>query len=227
MAEKQLIYAVDDEDGIRDLYYCVLESAGFEPVCFADGDMLFDALSDKEKRMPSLILLDIMLAGTDGFEILAKLRRTSSTKNIPVIMVSAKGEEISKVRGLNLGADDYISKPFGVLELIARINANLRRTAAAGSILVCGDIELDDGRHEVRANGREVTLTLKEYELLKLLMKRSPDIVPRGEILGTVWGDDYIGETRTLDIHIGTLRKKLGETKAQISTVRGVGYILK
>ena len=142
-------------------------------------------------------------------------------------MVSAKGEEISKVRGLNLGADDYISKPFGVLELIARINANLRRTAAAGSILVCGDIELDDGRHEVRANGREVTLTLKEYELLKLLMKRSPDIVPRGEILSTVWGDDYIGETRTLDIHIGTLRKKLGETKAQISTVRGVGYILK
>lgn len=227
MAEKQLIYAVDDEDGIRDLYYCVLESAGFEPVCFADSDSLFDALSDKEKRMPSLILLDIMLAGTDGFEILAKLRHTSSTKNIPVIMVSAKGEEISKVRGLNLGADDYISKPFGVLELIARINANLRRTAAAGSILVCGDVELDDGRHEVRANGREVTLTLKEYELLKLLMKRSPDIVPRGEILGTVWGDDYIGETRTLDIHIGTLRKKLGETKAQISTVRGVGYILK
>lgn len=227
MAEKQLIYAVDDEDGIRDLYYCVLESAGFEPVCFADGDSLFDALSDKEKRMPSLILLDIMLAGTDGFEILAKLRRTSSTKNIPVIMVSAKGEEISKVRGLNLGADDYISKPFGVLELIARINANLRRTTAADSLLVCGDIELDDGRHEVRANGREVTLTLKEYELLKLLMKRSPDIVPRGEILGTVWGDDYIGETRTLDIHIGTLRKKLGETKAQISTVRGVGYILK
>lgn len=227
MAEKQLIYAVDDEDGIRDLYSCVLESAGFEPVCFADGDSLFDALSDKEKKMPSLILLDIMLAGTDGFEILSKLRRTASTKSIPVIMVSAKGEEISKVKGLNLGADDYISKPFGVLELIARINANLRRTASADSMLVCEDIELDDGRHEVMANGREVTLTLKEYELLKLLMKRSPDIVPRGEIISTVWGDDYIGETRTLDIHIGTLRKKLGETKAQISTVRGVGYILK
>lgn len=227
MAEKQLIYAVDDEDGIRDLYSCVLESAGFEPVCFADGDSLFDALSDKEKKMPSLILLDIMLAGTDGFEILSKLRRTSSTKSIPVIMVSAKGEEISKVKGLNLGADDYISKPFGVLEFIARINANLRRTASADSMLVCEDIELDDGRHEVMANGREVTLTLKEYELLKLLMKRSPDIVPRGEIISTVWGDDYIGETRTLDIHIGTLRKKLGETKAQISTVRGVGYILK
>ena len=227
MAEKQLIYAVDDEDGIRDLYSCVLESAGFESVCFADGDSLFDALSDKEKRMPSLILLDIMLAGTDGFEILSKLRRIPSAKNIPVIMVSAKGEETSKVRGLNLGADDYISKPFGVLELIARINANLRRTTTAHSRLVCGDIELDDGRHEVRANGREVTLTLKEYELLKLLMKHSPDIVPRGEIISTVWGDNYIGETRTLDIHIGTLRKKLGETKAQISTVRGVGYILK
>ena len=224
MSEKQLIYAVDDDEGIRDLYSCALSGAGFDIACFADGESFFSALSEKA-ALPSLILLDIMLPGEDGYEILARLRADYRTKEIPVIMVSAKGEEISKVKGLNMGADDYIAKPFGVLELTARINANLRRTQPS-SLLSCGDIELDDKKHEVRAAGETVVLTLKEYELLKLLLRRAPEVVGREEIINTVWGEDYIGETLTLDIHVATLRKKLGSTKTQINTVRGVGYLL-
>lgn len=221
MAEKPLIYAVDDEEGIRELYRCALEGAGFSVTCFADGEALFVAL---RTRLPRLILLDIMLDGMDGYAILEKLRKGSDTRDIPVMMVSAKGEEISKVKGLNLGADDYLAKPFGVLELVARIQAHLRRFAVPAPSYK--DIRIDEETHTAYAGDRPLTLTLKEYELLKALVLRAPAVLRREELLGAVWGSDYIGETRTLDMHIATLRKNLGAAQAEIHTIRGVGYAL-
>lgn len=221
MADKPLIYAVDDEESIRELYRCALESAGFSVACFADGETLFAALHEKR---PNLILLDIMLDGMDGYAILEKLRKGSDTREIPVMMVSAKGEEISKVKGLNLGADDYLAKPFGVLELVARIQAHLRRCTAR--VLSYKDIRIDEETHAAYAGDRALTLTLKEYELLRALLLRAPSVLRREELLGTVWGSDYIGETRTLDMHIATLRKNIGAGLAEIHTIRGVGYAL-
>ena len=224
MAEKPLIYAVDDEEGIRELYACALESAGFEVNCFGDGASLLEAM---EGRVPDLILLDIMLDGMDGYEILRGIRHNGKYASIPVIMVSAKGEEISKVKGLNLGADDYIAKPFGVLELVARIHANLRRYAPRCPSLSYKDIQIDEGQHQVQVAGHTVSLTRKEYDLLKLLVTHAPDLVARNDILSTVWGENYFGETRTLDIHIASLRKAICGSRAAIHTVRGVGYALK
>ena len=224
MAEKQLIYAVDDEEGIRELYTCALESAGFAVACFESGEELFRALRD---RLPALVLLDIMLDGMDGYDILERIRRGADTRDLPVIMVSAKGEEISKVRGLNLGADDYLAKPFGVMELVARIRAHLRRSTPTGGALSYRDIVIDESQHEARAAGEALTLTRKEYDLLKLLVLHAPNLVPREEILKAVWGEDYFGETRSLDIHIATLRRHLAMSEAKINTVRGVGYQLK
>ena len=223
MTEKQLIYAVDDEENIRDLYSAALDNAGFTSQCFTCGEELFVALNNK---IPSLILLDIMLDGIDGFKILEKLKSDIKYKNIPVIMVSAKGEEISKVKGLNLGADDYISKPFGVLELIARINANTRKFSGQKTSKFL-DITIDEGTHEIKLNDTVMPLALKEYDLLRLLISRSPNVITREEIFNIVWGEDYFGETRTLDIHIAQLRKYLAESKAQILTIRGVGYCIK
>lgn len=223
MAEGQLIFAVDDETGIRELYQCALDAAGFRVRCFEGAESLFAALREE---MPDLLLLDVMLEGEDGYEILTRLRADTRTASLPVIMVSAKGEEVSKVKGLNLGADDYLAKPFGVMELVASIRAGLRRATPARPVLTYADIVLDDTRHEVKVAGAPATLTRKEYELLKLLLRHAGQVVPREEILTAVWGADYIGETRTLDIHMATLRKHLADSRAEITTVRGVGYLL-
>ncbi len=225
MEEKKLIYAVDDEQPIREVYNYALSGAGFNVECFSCGAELFEAL---EKNLPSLIILDIMLEGMDGYAILEKLRENAKTENIPVIMVSAKTEEIDKVKGLNLGADDYLSKPFGVLELVARINAKLRKTnkSAESAIIRYKDIEVDDDKRVITVNRKTPKLTLKQYELLKLFVMNAEKVMQRDKLLDAVWGEDY-GETRTLDIHIGDLRKVLSSSSAEIETVRGVGYILK
>jgi len=222
---KQTVYAVEDEAALRELYMYTLENE-YDCVCFGDGESLFDALS---ARVPDLILLDIMLPGDDGFTILSRLKNGGMTAHIPVIMVSAKGEEISKVRGLNMGADDYIAKPFGVLEFIARVKANLRKNAAAvedGASY--RDINVDSSKRRITVNGINVQTTLKEYNLLRLLCVNAEKVMERDRIFIDVWGNDYIGETRTLDIHIMELRKKLSAagSEAAIQTVRGVGYML-
>ncbi|HQC55025.1 MAG TPA: response regulator transcription factor [Clostridia bacterium] len=224
MENKQLIYAVDDEKSIRDLYDCALASSGFAVKCFENAETLFKAI---EEQKPDMCLLDIMLDGMDGYEILFKLRAESETSNIPVILVSAKGEEISKVKGLNLGADDYIEKPFGIMELVARINANLRRVVTKTvSKIQYKDIFINDAAHEISIADNVVELTLKEYELLKHLVANAENVVTREDLLNTVWGPNY-GETRTLDMHIASLRKALSDSETQINTIRGVGYLLK
>lgn len=224
MEDKRLIYAVDDEASIRELYSCALSNANFDCECVSEADELFKALSN---RIPSLILLDIMLDGINGFQILDKLKSDKRYESIPVIMVSAKGEETSKVKGLNSGADDYISKPFGVMELIARINANIRKSAAKeDDVCEYADLRVDDIKHEITLKGEAVVLTLKEYNLLKLFIQNGTKALKRDEILNAVWGGDYFGETRTLDMHIKQLRKKIAGSSAVIETVRGVGYKL-
>ncbi len=221
--EKNIIYAVDDEQSIREVYECALESAGYEIKCFSCADELFLAL---KKRLPDLFILDIMLDGTDGYEILKRLRENSATEFTPVIMVSAKTEETDKVRGLNLGADDYLAKPFGVMELVARVKAKLRAKNAKPSSLVYKDIEINNSKHEACVKGKKLALTLKQYELLKLFVADAETVIRRDDILDAVWGENY-GETRTLDIHVGELRKFLSDSEAEIATVRGVGYVLK
>ncbi len=222
MEEKTLIYCVDDEEPIREVYKYALEGAGFNPVCFSGADELFAGLL---KAVPKLIILDIMLEGMDGYAILEKIRANPATKNIPVIMVSAKTTEIDKVKGLNLGADDYISKPFGILELVARINANIRKTATVQTVFKFRDITVDDSEHVIKVGDSPMKLTLKQYELLRLLVLNAGKVVLRDKLLDEVWGENY-GETRTLDIHIGDLRKILSSSEAEIETVRGVGYKL-
>ena len=221
---KQKIFAVEDDAALQELYLYTLENE-FDCHCYDDGGSLFNAIS---KDLPDLILLDIMLPGDDGFAVLSKLKVDKTTSHIPVIMVSAKGEEISKVRGLNMGADDYIAKPFGVLELVARIKANLRKNKAAAESVVYKDIAIDLSKHQIVANGKQIQTTLKEYNLLCLLCNNAGKVQERGLIFHEVWGDNFFGETRTLDIHIKELRKKLSEaeSEAAIETIRGVGYML-
>lgn len=220
MENQTLIYAVDDENSIREVYKYALISAGFTPECFSCGKELFNAI---EKSLPKLIILDIMLDGEDGYEILSRLKASPKTANIPVIMVSAKTTEIDKVRGLDLGADDYISKPFGVLELIARIKAKLRKTIPVANVISYKGITINDDERTVTINGKVKELTLKQYELLKLLVSEPQKVLSRDDILDKVWGENY-GETRTLDIHVGALRKIIADSGAKIATVRGVGY---
>lgn len=220
MENQTLIYAVDDETSIREVYRYALISAGFTPECFSCGEELFIAI---EKSLPRLIILDIMLDGEDGYEILSRLKASPKTANVPVIMVSAKTTEIDKVRGLDLGADDYISKPFGVLELIARIKAKLRKTTPVANVISYKGITINDDERTVTINGKVKELTLKQYELLKLFVSEPQKVLPRDDILDKVWGENY-GETRTLDIHIGTLRKIIADSGAKIATIRGVGY---
>ena len=220
MENQTLIYAVDDENSIREVYRYALISAGFTPECFSCGEELFIAI---EKSLPKLIILDIMLDGEDGYEILSRLKASPKTANIPVIMVSAKTTEIDKVRGLDLGADDYISKPFGVLELIARIKAKLRNTIPVAKVISYKGITINDDERTVTINGKVKELTLKQYELLKLLVSEPQKVLQRDDILDKVWGENY-GETRTLDIHVGALRKIIADSGAKIATVRGVGY---
>ncbi len=221
MQDKHLIYAVDDEQSIREVYAYALQNAGFEIECFATGEEMLGAISHKKC---DLAIIDIMLDGLDGYEILKTLKSDSKTSDIPVIMVSAKSTEIDKVKGLDLGADDYLAKPFGVLELVARINAKLRKSQKCA--LTFKDVRIDDGTHTVTIADEEKKLTLKQYQLLKLLVQHSQNVLSRDALLNEVWGENY-GETRTLDIHIADLRKLLSTSNAQIETVRGVGYILK
>lgn len=218
-----MIFCVEDDCSIRDLMIYTLNSSGFEAAGFADGEELFAAL---DSQIPQLIMLDIMLPGDDGITILKKLRAKTSTAKIPVIMATAKGTEYDKVIGLDLGADDYLTKPFGMMEMISRIKAVLRRTSPAqqAATLRAGELELDTIQHLVTTCGNRIRLTLKEYELLCLFMENQGRVYTREQLLFNIWGDDYVGETRTVDVHIGTLRTKLGACGSYIETVRGVGY---
>lgn len=220
-----MIYYAEDDSSIRELVLYTLKTTGFEARGFENGEKLFDALSAGD--IPQLLLLDIMLPGEDGIEIMKRLRRGGY--DFPVIMVTAKNSEYDKVTGLDCGADDYISKPFGMMELIARIKAVLRRaerteSLAGGDILSCGGVELDVRRHTVTVNGVPAELTLKEFELLRILMKNRNAVLTRDNLLESIWGYDCAGETRTVDVHIKTLRQKLGAGSEIIKTVRGVGY---
>ena len=222
---KQIIYAVEDDAALQELYGYLLED-DFDCRSFYDGGALFAELS---KTIPDLILLDIMLPGDDGFAILSRLKADKKTSHIPVIMISAKGEEISKVKGLNMGADDYIAKPFGVLEFTARIKANLRKNnKRAAENIIYKDIIIDFSKHQITVNNNQIQTTLKEYNLLRLLCGNAGKVQVREVIFDKVWGDNFIGETRTLDIHIKELRKKLSEAESQVTiqTIRGVGYML-
>ena len=220
-----MIYCVEDDLSIRELMLYTLRASGFEAEGFEDGAGLFDALT---RQTPQLILLDIMLPGMDGIEILKELRRSPATARIPVIMATAKGTEYDKVLGLDLGADDYLCKPFGMMEMVSRIRAVLRRTMPQEDArpLRLGLLEMDPGSHTVTVDGGRVTLTLKEFELLKLFLNHPGRVYTRDQLLEKVWGTGYMGESRTVDVHLGTLRTKLGICGEYIRTVRGVGYRL-
>ena len=218
-----MIFCVEDDSGIRDLMVYALNAAGLEAAGFDSGASLEDAL---QERRPSLILLDIMLPGQDGLSILKKLRARTDTADIPIIMATAKGTEFDRVTGLDLGADDYLSKPFGMMEMVSRVRAVLRRAGpkAPPQALRTGGLELDLEGCAAYVDGARSALTRKEYLLLRTLMERPGRVFTRGQVLGAVWGTDHMGETRTVDVHIATLRTKLGEYGRQIETVRGLGY---
>lgn len=218
-----MIFCVEDDNGIRDLMTYTLNSAGFEATGFADGKAFFSAM---ENEMPELVMLDIMLPGEDGIEILKRLRSNAYTADIPVIMATAKGTEYDKVIGLDLGADDYLAKPFGMMEMVSRVKAVLRRTKKKESVhvLQMGKLELNTSCHTVCADDKRIELTLKEYEMLLLFMKNPGRVFTRDQLFEQIWDSEYAGETRTVDVHIGTLRTKLGGCGEYIRTVRGVGY---
>ena len=218
-----MIYCVEDDNSIRELMLYALRASGFEAEGFVDGSKLFEALSHGE---PRLIMLDIMLPGMDGIEIMKALRNNPATAHIPIILASAKGTEYDKVMGLDLGADDYLAKPFGMMEMVSRIRAVLRRSAPAHSAaeLHLGQLRMDPQAHIVYANGERIELTLKEFELLRLFLEHPGRVFSRDQLLERIWSTDYVGETRTVDVHIGTLRTKLGTCGEYIRTVRGVGY---
>ena len=218
-----MIYCVEDETNIRELLVYTLQTTGFEAKGLSCGRELWNSL---ETEKPELILLDIMMPGEDGYSILKKLRADQNTKEIPVIMVTAKDAEYDKVQGLENGADDYITKPFGMMEFVARIKAVLRRSARVTSdkTLTCGCIQIAPAKHEVIVDGARVELTRKEFEMLRYLVENKGLVMTRDQILLHVWGYDYYGETRTVDVHIRTLRQKLGKAGNIIETIRGVGY---
>ena len=220
-----MIFCVEDDESIRNMMVYTLHSSGFPVKGFGAGDALFAAL---EKETPQLILLDIMLPGMDGLEILQRLRLRSATANIPIIMATARGTEYDKVRGLDLGADDYLAKPFGMMEMVSRVKAVLRRVAPTdvSVVLEVGDLCLDVTAHHVRVAGDLVSLTFKEFELLRLFLENPGQVFSRDRLLSAVWGVDFMGESRTVDVHIATLRDKLGPCGELIETVRGVGYRL-
>lgn len=218
-----LIWCVDDDNTIREIEVYTLTQTGFEAKGFADGQSMLHAL---KSETPDLIVLDIMLPGKDGVEILREIRNNPQTANIPVIMATAKGTEMDKIQGLDTGADDYLVKPFGVMEMVSRIKAVLRRCSPTEvhDVLTAGDISLNEQEHSVTVNGNPVTLTLKEFEILKLFMQNPNVVFSREKLLSSVWGIDYLGESRTVDMHIKTLRKKLGAAGSSIETVIGIGY---
>ncbi|MCL2051154.1 MAG: response regulator transcription factor [Lachnospiraceae bacterium] len=217
-----LIYIVEDDKDIREIVLYALQAAGFSVSGFEAGAAFFEAVSNS---LPQLIILDIMLPDEDGLAILKKLRATEATKEIPVIMLSAKGAEVDKVKGLDMGADDYISKPFGVVELISRVKALLRRvTIVKDEKIKSGNLTLNNDRREVTVGNQVIELTYKEYELLSYLVSNRGKALNRNRIMNAVWDFDFEGESRTLDMHIRSLRKKLGTEGEQIKTVRNVGY---
>lgn len=220
-----MIYMLEDDNGIRDFVLYALNNSGFEAAGFELPSELYAALSD---NIPELLLLDVMLPEEDGIAVLKKLRAAPDTEKLPIILLTAKGTEFDKVLGLDSGADDYIAKPFGTMELISRIKALLRRSAPSSAttadILTIGRLSLNQDKHEVIADGGRISLTLKEYDMLCLLMKNNGRVFTRDELLSRIWGYDFSGESRTVDVHIRTLRSKLGTCGELIETIRGVGY---
>ena len=218
-----MIFCVEDDSNIRELVVYTLNATGMSARGFGDGKSFMETVANET---PELVLLDIMLPGEDGLHILKKLKSSSKTKHIPVIMVTAKGNEYDKVIGLDAGADDYVSKPFGMMELVSRIKAVLRRTTQnkESEEYIIGNLRMVLGSHEVFVDDELVTLTYKEYELLRKLMKYKKTVLTRDRLLEEIWGYEFTGETRTVDVHIRTLRQKLGSAGDMIETVRGVGY---
>lgn len=227
-----MIYYVEDGKNIRDLATYALNQAGFEVVGFSCAEDFENACSS---QMPDLVLLDIMLPGKDGLEILESMRLNPSTRHIPVMMLTAEGSEIDKVQGLDLGADDYLAKPFGMMELVSRVRALYRRAEspaiAVGGKCKCGEITLDGEARTVRVCGEPISLTLKEFDLLQMLMNNCGHVLTRDHLLESVWGWDFAGNTRTVDAHIQTLRQKIASASAEaasmVETVRGVGYVIR
>lgn len=218
-----MIYIVEDDLNIQEIELFALKNSGYQAVGFETAKDFFRALGEK---LPELILLDIMLPDEDGMSILKRLRQRADTQRIPVILVTAKSSELDKVKGLDGGADDYIAKPFGVMELIARVKALLRRSGAANeNVLTCGNVTLDSEKRMVSVGGKPVELTYKEFELLRLLMKNHGIVISRDVIMERVWDSSFEGESRTIDVHVRTLRQKLGEGGALIKTIRNVGYM--
>lgn len=224
-----MIFCVEDDQNIRELITYALKGQGMEVIGFESGEEMFKNI---EGRTPQLFLLDIMLPGMDGIEILSIISKDSELSKVPVIMLTAKGSEYDKIKGLDSGADDYISKPFSVLEMVARVKAILRRSEKLSEddkdkkreTLFLGDIELDLLSRECRVSSELVNLTFKEYELLKILMENKGIVLTRDKLLESVWGFEYEGETRTVDVHIASLRQKLKDSSKKLITVRNVGY---
>lgn len=216
------IYCVEDDESIRDLISYAVKSSGIEIESFKNATEFEKKLS---QQIPDLILLDIMLPDKDGIQILRELRTNSATKKIPVIIITAKNLESDKVKGFDLGADDYVTKPFSVLELLSRIKAVLRRSGLLDdNTIEYNGIKIDNAGRQVSVDGQQISLTYKEFELLYSLLKEKGNAVRREVLLNKIWGYDYEGETRTLDVHIGSLRHKMGEKGKLIETVRNVGY---
>ena len=216
-----MLYLLEDDDSIRDLVLYTLQSQGMEAKGFPRPSAFWEAVAE---RLPSLVLLDIMLPEEDGISVLKTLRSSARTCRMPVIMLTAKGTEYDKVLGLDAGADDYLAKPFGMMELLSRIRALLRRTQQETDTYRCGVLAVDQARHTVTVNGQEVALTQKEFEVLCLLLKNKGQVLSRERLIEDVWGYAFTGESRTVDVHVRTLRQKLGEAGAYIETVRGYGY---
>ena len=217
----ETIVIVEDDESIREMLRYYFRSVGYHVESYESGEAYFEA---EREQVPSLFILDIMLPGMDGLEILRRIRSDPALKDVPTLMLTARTSEMDKVKGLESGADDYVVKPFGIMELQARVKALLRRTGRnkTEEVIICGDLEIDPAAREVRKAGVPVELTYKEFELLKLLASRRGMVLSRDDILQAVWDYDFAGETRTVDMHVKTLRQKLGE--GYIQTVRGVGY---
>ena len=219
-----MIYIVEDDRNIQEIELFVLKNSGYQATGFETAKEFYKALNEK---LPELILLDIMLPDEDGLSILKRLRSRADTQKIPVILVTAKTSEIDKVKGLDGGSDDYIAKPFGVMEMIARVKALLRRSGGMEeSLLTCGNVTLDGEKRMVYVDGKSIELTYKEFELLKLLMKNHGIVISRDVIMERVWDSSFEGESRTIDVHVRTLRQKLGDGGALIKTIRNVGYMV-
>ena len=220
-----MIWCVEDDASIRDIEVYALQSTGFEAEGFSDGAQFWEAV---QKERPELVVLDVMLPGIDGVELLRRMKTRAELRDIPVVMATAKGAEYDKIQGLDLGADYYLVKPFGVMELVSCVKAVLRRCApkAPAQVLRAGALELNPEEHTVMVDGARVALTYKEFELLKLFLSNPGMAFTRDQLFNAVWGMDFVGETRTVDMHIRTLRQKLGSCGNLIETVRNVGYRL-